>query len=141
MTHGNILLVQVYVPAVHWDCRGMWDNFVHHSALLVQIMYNISIEERGDLMARNTTNISIRMDSDLKAQADALFGELGMSLTTAFNIFVRQSLRKGGIPFEISLDQPNKETIIAMLEAERIAKDPSVKGYTDLDELFADLRK
>lgn len=36
-------------------------------------------------------------------------------------------------------NQPNKETIAAMLEAERIAKDPSVKGYTDLDQLFADL--
>ena len=85
-----------------------------------------------------TTNISIRMDSDLKAQADALFGELGMNLSTAF--FVRQSLRDGGIPFEISLNQPNKETIAAMLEAERIAKDPSVKGYTNTDELFADLK-
>jgi DNA-damage-inducible protein J len=57
-------------------------------------------------MANSTTNINIRMDSDLKAQADA----------------------------------PNKETISAMLEAERIAKDPSIKGYTDLDELFADLK-
>ena len=55
-------------------------------------------------------------------------------------IFVRQSLREGRIPFDISLDRPNKETIAAMLEAERIAKDPSVKGYTDLDELFADLK-
>ena len=63
-----------------------------------------------------------------------------MNLTTAFTIFIRQSLREGRIPFSISLNQqPNKETIAAMLEAERIAKDPSVKGYTDLDELFADL--
>lgn len=92
-------------------------------------------------MAGKTTNISIRMDSDLKTQADALFGELGMNLTTAFNIFVRQSLREGGIPFDIKLDQPNKETIAAMLEAERIAKDPCVKGYSDLDELFAELKK
>ena len=92
-------------------------------------------------MAKATTNISIRMDSDLKAQADVLFGELGMNLTTAFNIFVRQSLREGGIPFHISVHQPNKETIAAMLEAERIANDPSVKGYTELDELFADLKK
>lgn len=60
-------------------------------------------------MAGSTTNISIRMDSDLKAQADALFGELGMNLSTAFNIFVRQSLREGRIPFDISLNQPNKE--------------------------------
>ena len=42
-------------------------------------------------MAGSTTNISIRMDSELKAQADALFNELGMNLSTAFNIFVRQS--------------------------------------------------
>ena len=72
------------------------------------------------------------MDSDLKAQADALFSELGMNLTTAFNIFVRQSIREGGIPFEISINRPNKETIAAMLEAKKIAKDPSVKGYKRL---------
>lgn len=92
-------------------------------------------------MAGNTTNISIRMDAQLKEQADELFAELGMNISTAFNIFVRQSLREGGIPFDVSLNQPNKETIAAMLEAERIAKDPSVKGYTDLNQLFADLRE
>ena len=92
-------------------------------------------------MAGTTTNISIRMDTELKTEADALFTELGMNLSTAFNIFVRQSLREGRIPFDISLNKPNKETVAAMLEAERIAKDPSVKGYTDLDELFADLKK
>ena len=91
-------------------------------------------------MAGTTTNISIRMDADLKAQADALFSELGMNLSTAFNIFVRQSLREGGIPFDISIGQPNKESAAALLEAERIARDPAVKGYTDLDKLFADLR-
>lgn len=91
-------------------------------------------------MAGSTTNISIRMDAELKAQADALFADLGMNLSTAFNIFVRQSLREGRIPFEISLNRPNRETVAAMLEAERIAKDSSVKGYTDLDDLFADLK-
>ena len=89
----------------------------------------------------NTTNISIRMDSDLKAKADAFFAELGMNLSTAFNIFVRQSLREGRIPFAVTLHRPNAETISAMLEAERIAKDPDRKGYTDLDQLFADLKK
>ncbi len=92
-------------------------------------------------MAGNTTNISIRMDTALKTQADALFNELGMNLSTAFNIFVRQALREGGIPFRITLESPNKDTLAAMLEAERIANDSSVKGYTDLDELFADLKK
>ncbi len=92
-------------------------------------------------MESTTTNISIRMDTKLKAQAEELFGELGMNLSTAFNIFVRQSLREGGIPFQITLNQPNKETIAAMLEAQRIAKDPAVKGYTDIDELFENLNK
>lgn len=88
-----------------------------------------------------TTNISIRIDTDIKAKADELFSELGMNISTAFNIFVRQSIRERRIPFDISLNQPNGETIAAMLEAERIATDPSIKGYTDLDEMFADLEK
>lgn len=92
-------------------------------------------------MAGRTTNISIRMDTDLKAEADALFGALGMNLTTAFNIFVRQALREGGLPFAVKLDRPNKKTAAAMLEAERIAQDPGVKAYDDLDELFHDLRE
>ena len=49
------------------------------------IYYNY--QQKGvDRMAGNTTNISIRMDADLKAQADALFTELGMNLTTAFKV-------------------------------------------------------
>ena len=90
-------------------------------------------------MAGQTTNISIRMDSELKTQADHFFAELGMNISTAFTIFVRQALREGKIPFEISLNTPNKETIAAMLEAERIAKDPSAKAYSSVDDLFADL--
>lgn len=92
-------------------------------------------------MSTATTNISIRMDAALKARADIFFAELGMNLSTAFQIFVRQSLREGRIPFDIALEKPNKETIAALLEAERITNDPSVKGYDDLDELFADLKR
>ena len=50
-----------------------------------------------------TTNLNIRIDKDLKEQAEIFFGELGLNMTTAFNLFVRQSLRQGKIPFEISL--------------------------------------
>lgn len=56
------------------------------------------------------TDINISMDSDLKEKADVLFSELGMDLSTAFNLFVKESLRVGGIPFELT---PNKETIKA----------------------------
>ena len=92
-------------------------------------------------MNGSTTNITIRMDANLKVQAEALFNELGMNLSTAFNIFVRQSLREGAIPFKIHLERPNAETIAAMKEAKRIANDPFVKGYTDINELFAELEK
>lgn len=115
--------------------------FVQCVDIFVQITYNTS-EKESDIMAKsNTSNISIRMDSKLKAAAEELYEELGMNLSTAFNIFVRQSLRERGIPFKITEGTPNKETVSAMLEAERIAKDPNVKGYHDVDELFADLDK
>jgi len=50
-----------------------------------------------------TTNLNIRIDKELKEQAEDFFGELGLNMTTAINIFVRQSLRQGRIPFEISI--------------------------------------
>lgn len=83
------------------------------------------------------TNLTISMDSDLKEKADVLFSELGMNLSTAFNLFVKESLRVGGIPFELT---PNKETIKVMEEAKRITYDSSIKGYNNLDELFEELK-
>lgn len=47
-------------------------------------------------------NVTIRIDEDLKEEADQLFDDLGMSFTTAINVFVKQSLREGRIPFEIT---------------------------------------
>ncbi|MBQ3454123.1 MAG: type II toxin-antitoxin system RelB/DinJ family antitoxin [Thermoguttaceae bacterium] len=74
-------------------------------------------------MAAKTTNISIRMDVELKARAEELFAALGMNISTAFNIFVRQALREGKIPFEISLTPtPQPET-----SEESVPKDPSAQ--------------
>jgi DNA-damage-inducible protein J len=50
------------------------------------------------------TSINIRVDEDIKIQADALFSNLGMNMSTAVNIFLRQSLAKRGIPFEVKED-------------------------------------
>ena len=89
----------------------------------------------------NTTNFSIRMDSDVKKQCEAIYGELGINLTTAINVFLRQSLRAGGFPFDVRLEQPSKETIAAMLEAERISRDPSVKRYDDVEDALRALKE
>ena len=88
-----------------------------------------------------TTNFTVRMDSELKKESEALYNELGLNLTAAINVFLRQSLRAGGFPFEVRLEQPNKETIAARLEAERIARDPSVKHYSDVEEALRELKR
>lgn len=66
-----------------------------------------------------SVNVTIRVDEDIKKQADLLFNELGMSLSTAFNIFLRQSVREQGLPFAISKRVPNALTLAAMDAAER----------------------
>ena len=71
-----------------------------------------------------TTNVSIRMDVDLKKQAEELFADLGLNMTAAMTMFLKQAVRSQGIPFEISR-VPNAETIAAMREAESIARDPN----------------
>lgn len=64
-------------------------------------------------------NVTFRIDDELKKQADALFSELGMSLSTAFNIFLRQSVREQRIPFSVSKNVPNAVTLAAMDAAEK----------------------
>ena len=87
------------------------------------------------------SQINIRMDDNLKKQADELFNELGLNMSTAITMFIKQAVMQRRIPFEIASNRPDKETLSAMLEAERISKDPSIKVYDDLDELFAELKK
>ena len=64
-------------------------------------------------------NVTLRVDEDLKKQADDLFSELGLNLTTAFNIFLRQSVREQQIPFRVSRNVPNAVTLAAMDAAEK----------------------
>ena len=87
-----------------------------------------------------TTDLSIRIDKDLKEQAERLFNELGMNIATAFNIFIRQSVRQGKIPFEISLNIPNAETIEALKEADDISKDINVKRYSSFSEILTEVK-
>lgn len=88
----------------------------------------------------NTTDLIVPIDSNLKEQCEVLFDELGLSLSTAINVFLRQSLRVGGLPFELRMEQPNEETIAAMLEGERLAHDPNVKRYS-VEEAIEELNR
>ena len=62
----------------------------------------------------STVNVNFRVDSDLKKKAEAVYSELGMNLSTALNVFLRSSIRYGGIPFDLRLDAFNTETLAAM---------------------------
>lgn len=59
-------------------------------------------------------NLTLRMDSELKAQASKLFEALGLDLSTATGVFYRQALRCHGLPFEVKIDEPNETTYKAM---------------------------
>ena len=63
-----------------------------------------------------TTNLNIRTDKDIKDQADAIFNELGLTMTTAINMFLRTTIRENGIPFALKLDVPNEVTAAAIEE-------------------------
>lgn len=60
------------------------------------------------------TNMNIRIDEDVKKQFDEICGQFGMSMSTAFNIFAKTVVRQQRIPFEISLEVPNAETMKAI---------------------------
>ena len=82
-----------------------------------------------------TTNLNIRTDKAVKAAAERIFEELGLNMTTAVNIFLRQTIRENGIPFELKLSIPNEETAAAIEEGRKLAYDKSVKGYKSMEEL------
>lgn len=89
----------------------------------------------------NTANINIRMDANLKKQFEAFCADMGMTMTTAINIFARKAVRENRIPFEISGDVPNAETQEAIREVKQMKADPTLgKTYTDVDEMMKDLR-
>lgn len=87
-----------------------------------------------------SSSITHRIDPALRAQSEALFGELGMSLGTAINVFLRKAVRVGGFPFDVTLDTPSRQTLEAMLEAEKIASDPGVQAM-DVDDALAELKR
>jgi DNA-damage-inducible protein J len=82
----------------------------------------------------STVNVTFRVDDELKKQADALFSDLGMSLSTAFNVFLRQSVREQQIPFAVSKNVPNAVTLAAMDAAEQ---DKDMYGpFDSVDDLM-----
>ena len=88
----------------------------------------------------NSTNLNIRIDKTIKDKSEKVFEDLGLNMTTAINIFLRQVIRVNGIPFEIKGNVPNQETKEAIEESIAIANDNS-KGYSNIEDLKKALDK
>jgi DNA-damage-inducible protein J len=86
------------------------------------------------------TNINIRIDEDLKRDFDSLCQDLGLTMTTAFTVFAKTAVRRNEIPFKISKNIPNAETVEAIREVQAMKKDPSLgKAYTNVDDMMKEL--
>ena len=86
-------------------------------------------------------NVTIRMDKNLKKQADQIFGELGMSFTTAVTLFTKQCVRDKKIPFEICLE-PNQTTLNALNELRAMMSNKKeYKRYDSIEQAMEDIEK
>ena len=84
-----------------------------------------------------TTNINVRVDSSLKQEAEALFTDLGLNMSSAINMFLRSAINHNGIPFEVKRPTLNAETRAAMDEYEEMKKNSDkYKRYESFDELL-----
>lgn len=87
-----------------------------------------------------TANINLRIEPDVKAQADAVFSSLGISITDAINVFLHASIMEGGFPFQPKQPRYNRETLMAMQEAKDImAGKVEAKRYSSLSDLLEDM--
>lgn len=83
------------------------------------------------------TNLNVRVDAEVKQKAEALFNSLGLNMSTAVNVFLRQSIEVDGLPFAVRHEKYNEETMAAMRETEDIlAGRIQPKRYSSAKELF-----
>ena len=82
-----------------------------------------------------SVNLKIQTDTKVRREAERILSELGLTMTSAGNIFQRAVGRENGMPFGLKPDVPNAETKAAIEDGRRLADDPHSKGYSDIGEL------
>lgn len=89
-----------------------------------------------------SNNITIRIDNDLRKEAEELFNDFGLTISSAFIMFVKQAVREQRIPFEIKRLVPNETTIAAIKEAEDMEKgNIQCETFNSVEDLMEDLGK
>ena len=82
-----------------------------------------------------SSTITVRVDDKTKKEAATVFKNVGLDMSAAINVFLKQAIRSNGIPFPVSADTPNKVTVQAIKEAEKGEK----ASFSSIDELMEDL--
>lgn len=84
-----------------------------------------------------TTNINVRIDTELKQSAEALFSDLGLNMSSAITMFLKSAVSHDGIPFEVKRMTPNAETRAALAEYDEMKKNPgNYMRYESFDALM-----
>lgn len=81
------------------------------------------------------TNINIRTEENTKKEAEKLFNELGLNLSIAINVFLKQAIREKGMPFKLAISTPNEITLNAIREADELIADKNSKSYKSIKSL------
>ena len=83
------------------------------------------------------TSMSIRLDSEVKEQAQQVFSNLGMDMTTAINIFLRQAIQYQGLPFDVRLDE-NRRLLELLTDLDQNRN--MSQSFESVSDLMEDLR-
>ena len=85
-------------------------------------------------------NFSVRLEDSIKEKSELIYDQLGINLSTAINVFLSKSIAGGGFPFDVKIEEPNKETLFALLEAKKITHNENVMAY-DVEDALKQLKK
>lgn len=86
-----------------------------------------------------TVPTQVRIDETLKKQSAELFSQLGIDMSGAINMFLKQCVMRGGLPFEVAVPHYKQEVLEAMEEAKSLSRDPKAKRYSSFSEALEEL--
>ena len=86
-----------------------------------------------------TVPTQVRIDETLKKQSAELFSQLGIDMSSAVNMFLKQCVMRGGLPFEVAVPRYKQEVLEAMEEAKKLSRDPKARRYSSFSEALEEL--
>lgn len=84
-------------------------------------------------------NINVRTNTEIKQKSEELFNDLGLTMSTAINMFLKQAIMSQAIPFDIKRNIPNEKTMSAINEAHMNSKNKKIRTYKNMKEVYESL--